>query len=85
MPGTPEDAIPALTRALELSPERYELRYALATALTRLGRPKEAATQLELFERVRRELLERRRTTIQQEVEKEEAIRRGLKGAGAAP
>jgi tetratricopeptide (TPR) repeat protein len=83
--GQPDAAIPALTRALELSPDRYELRYAMATALARLGRGQEAAAQLEQFERVRRALLERRRTTIQQEVEKEEAIRRGMKGAGAAP
>jgi tetratricopeptide (TPR) repeat protein len=83
--GHPDAAIPALTRALELSPDRYELRYALATALARLGRAQEAAVQLERFEHVRRELLERRRLTIQQEVEKEEAIRRGLKGVGAAP
>lgn len=83
--GQPDAAIPALTRALELSPDRYELRYALATALARLGRAQEAAVQLEQFERVRRELLERRRTTIQQEVEREEAIRSGLKGAGAPP
>lgn len=83
--GQPDAAIPALIRALELSPERYELRYALATAFTRLGRPREAADQLEQFERVRRELLERRRTTIQREVDREEAIRRGVSGAGAAP
>jgi Flp pilus assembly protein TadD len=83
--GQAEAAIPALARALELSPDRYELRYALATALTRLGRGPEAAAQLELFERVRRELLERRRKTIQQEVEKEEAIRRGLEGTGTTP
>jgi tetratricopeptide (TPR) repeat protein len=68
--GQPEEAIPALTRALELNPDRYELRYALATALTRLGRSDEAAIQLRLFERVRNELLERRRAAIQQEVEK---------------
>ena len=73
--GQPADAIPSLTRALELSPDQYELRYALATAFTRTGRSAEAATQLQLFERVRRELLERRRAAIQQEVEKQEAAR----------
>jgi tetratricopeptide (TPR) repeat protein len=77
--GRPADAIPALTRALELNPDRYELRYALATAFTRTARPAEAAMQLQLFERVRRELLTRRRAAIQQEVEKEKAARRSVK------
>jgi tetratricopeptide (TPR) repeat protein len=83
--GHAEDAVPAFTRALELNPDRYEVRYALATALTRLGRSAEAAAQLELFERVRREMLDRRRQDIQHEIEKEDTIRRGLTTPGSAP
>lgn len=82
--GRPADALPALGRALELNPSQYEVRYALANALARLGRTDEAARQLELFERVRRERLDRRRQDIQQDVEKEEAIRRGLADADGA-
>lgn len=74
----PAEAISAFTRALELSPERYEVRYALAIALKRLGRNEEAAAQLELFERTRQQMLERRRHDIQSDVDREESIRRGL-------
>jgi len=73
--GHPGDAVPALTRALELSPDHYEVRYALATALSRLGKTDEAARQLELFERTRRERLDRRRQDIQNDVDKEDALR----------
>jgi tetratricopeptide (TPR) repeat protein len=75
--GHAADAIPSFRRALELSPERYEVRYALATALARSGKPDEAARELKQFEQTRRERLERRRQQIQEEVDKEEAIRGG--------
>ena len=78
--NAPADAVPAFTRALELSPERYEVRYALAIALKRLGRNDDAALQLEQFERTRRQMLERRRRDIQSDVDKEETIRRGVSG-----
>ena len=65
----------AFNRALELMPERYETRYALATAYTRLGRTAEAAREFDQFERVRREKLDERRRNIAREVEQEE--RRG--------
>jgi predicted Zn-dependent protease len=78
--NAPADAVPAFTRALELSPERYEVRYALAIALKRLGRNDDAAVQLEQFERTRRQMLERRRRDIQSDVDKEETIRRGVSG-----
>jgi tetratricopeptide (TPR) repeat protein len=81
----PTDAIPAFTRALELNPAGYEVRYALANALTRVGKVEDAAAQLAMFEKARREMLERRRHDIQQEVDREEAIRRGLTTTGGAP
>jgi tetratricopeptide (TPR) repeat protein len=62
--GRHADAIPALTRALELRPEQFERRYPLAMALTRLGRSAEAAHQLQLFERARRQMIDRRRDEI---------------------
>jgi cytochrome c-type biogenesis protein CcmH/NrfG len=64
--------VAAFNRALELMPDRYEARYALATAYTRLGRTAEAAREFELFERVRREKLDERRRDIAREVEQGE-------------
>src|SRR3954469_5715966 len=81
----PADAIPAFVRALELNPAGYEVRYALASALTHVGKLDEAATQLAMFESARREMLERRRHDIQQDVDREEAIRRGLTRPGGTP
>ena len=59
-----EECIPYFDRALELRPEQFERRYPLAMALTRLGRSAEAAHQLELFERARRQMIDRRRDEI---------------------
>jgi tetratricopeptide (TPR) repeat protein len=58
------DATDAFSRALELRPEAFEIRYALATALTRAGNEFEAARQFDVYERQRREALERRRQDI---------------------
>jgi tetratricopeptide (TPR) repeat protein len=69
-----EEAVTAFNRALELAPDRYQTRYALATALTRLGRIAEAAREFDLFEHVRREKLDARRHDIASEVEQEEAL-----------
>ena len=63
------EAAAACTRALELNPSAFEVRYALATALTRSGHTTEAARQFEAYERERREALERRRRDIANEVE----------------
>ena len=59
--GRDADALPPLNRALMLAPERFETRYAIATALTRLGRTDEAARELAAFERAQREALDRQR------------------------
>jgi tetratricopeptide (TPR) repeat protein len=82
--GRDAEAVTAFNRALELMPDRYEIRYALATALARLGKTAEAARQLDIFERLRREALERRRRDIANEVEQEEAIRAGVPDQGGA-
>lgn len=73
--GRTAEAVVAFNRALELMPEGYEIRYALATAYARLGNRDEAARQLDMFDRLRREALERRRRDIAGDVEREEALR----------
>jgi tetratricopeptide (TPR) repeat protein len=78
--GRNTDAVAAFGRALELRPAGYEVRYALATAHTRLGNTAEAARQLEIYDRLRREALEKRRRDIANEVEQEER-RRGKRNS----
>jgi tetratricopeptide (TPR) repeat protein len=73
--GRNTDAVAAFGRALELRPAGYEVSYALATAHTRLGNTAEAARQLEIYDRLRREALEKRRRDIADEVEQEERSR----------
>ena len=73
--GRHADAVAAFTRALTLNPDGYEVRYALATAQTRLGNAAEAARQLEIYDRLRREALEKRRRDIANEVQEEEQRR----------
>jgi tetratricopeptide (TPR) repeat protein len=70
--GRNAEAVTAFNRALEAMPDRYETRYALATAYTRLGRTADAAREFELFERARREKLEERRRDIAREVEQQQ-------------
>lgn len=62
--GRHADAVVAFRRALNLAPARFEVRYALATALTRDGNTAEAAKEFEIYERQRRDALERRRQDI---------------------
>jgi len=76
--GRDGEAVAAFSRALELMPGYYETRYALATAHSRLGHTEEAARQLDLFERARREALDQSRRDFASEAEREEAVRRGL-------
>jgi hypothetical protein len=68
----------ALEQALALKPAMYETHYAMATALTRLGRKDDAARELELFERGRTAAMERRRRDIAHDVDEEESVRRRL-------
>lgn len=76
--GRDREAVAAFDRALVLMPSYYETRYALATAHARLGHTAEAARQLDMFERARREALEQSRRDFASEAEREEAVRRGL-------
>lgn len=73
--GLHAEAIPALRRALQLRPTLHEARYALALALKRAGQDEEAAREMELFERARREATEERRRTMAAEAQKQEEAR----------
>ncbi len=73
--GVPAEAVPALRRALDLMPALYEARYALAQALKQIGRGVEAARELELFERARRESTEQRRRAMASEARALDAAR----------
>lgn len=73
--GLHAEAILALRRALDLRPTLHEARYALAMALKRSGREDEAAKEMELFERARRESTEDRRRTIAADVQRQEEKR----------
>jgi tetratricopeptide (TPR) repeat protein len=68
--GHAAEAVGAFNRALDLVPDRYEIRYALATAHARMGNSTEAARQLEIYDRARRDALARRRRDIANEVDK---------------
>lgn len=78
--GRPDDAVVALRRALELEPARHELRFSLATALTRLGRAEEAARQLALFEQARRAMVDRQRQDLARDRANQEAARETSRG-----
>jgi tetratricopeptide (TPR) repeat protein len=71
--GRYDEAVPALRRALELSPDYTEARYALATALMRLGKTQEAARELERVQQAQRQELEERRRTMSRGVLEEDA------------
>jgi tetratricopeptide (TPR) repeat protein len=71
--GRYDEAVPPLRRALELSPDYPEARYALATALMRLGKTEEATRELERVEQAQRQMLEERRRTMARDVLEEEA------------
>lgn len=78
--GRDADALPPLYRALTLAPDRHEIRYAIATGLTRLGRTAEAARELAAFERAQRDTLERQRRDIATQVQTTDPERQGLPG-----
>jgi tetratricopeptide (TPR) repeat protein len=73
--GLHAEAIVALRRALELRPALFEARYALALALRQIGRGEEAAREIELFERARREATEERRRVMAAEAQRQDQLR----------
>jgi len=62
--GRYADAVTALTRTLQLAPDRFEAHYALGAAMTHLGRTSEAAREFDLFERARQQMVDKRRSDL---------------------
>ncbi|HEY1308126.1 MAG TPA: tetratricopeptide repeat protein [Vicinamibacterales bacterium] len=62
--GRYDDAVTALRRTLQLAPDRFETHYALGAAMTHLGRTSEAAREFESFERARLQMVEKRRSNL---------------------
>jgi tetratricopeptide (TPR) repeat protein len=67
-----DDAIAALRRAVELSPDHTEARYALAVALTRVGKTQEADREFARVEAEQRRALEERRRKMAVDVANEQ-------------
>jgi tetratricopeptide (TPR) repeat protein len=78
--GRYTDAIEALRRAVDVSPNHVEARYALATALMRSGKTREAAQEFERVEDAQRLALAERRRNMSLDVLKEEGALRAAEG-----
>ena len=78
--GRYTDAVTALRRAVELSADHTDARYALASALMRSGSTREAAQELERVEQAQRQALDDRRRTMALDVLKEEAAFHAAEG-----
>jgi len=71
--GRNADAVDALRRATELKPDSIDAAYALATALTRLGKGEEAAPYFARVEQVQRQRQADRRRQLLLDIQREEA------------
>jgi tetratricopeptide (TPR) repeat protein len=78
--GRDADAVDALRRATDLAPADSETRYALASALERLGRTKEAAQHFARVEQAQRQTLADRRRELSVASLKQEAALRTAEG-----
>ena len=78
--GRDADAVNALRRATDLAPGDSETRYALATALERLGRSEEAAQHFARVEQAQRQTLADRRRELSAAALKQEAALRAAEG-----
>jgi tetratricopeptide (TPR) repeat protein len=78
--GRDAEAVDALRRATELNADSIEAAYALATALTRLGKGREAAPYFARVEQVQRQRLADRRQTLSLDTLREEADLRSREG-----
>ena len=78
--GRDADAVDALRRATDLAPAISETRYALATALERLGRTGESAQHFALVEQAQRQTLADRRRELSTAALKQEAALRSTEG-----
>jgi tetratricopeptide (TPR) repeat protein len=78
--GRAADAVDALRRATDLAPDDGETRYALASALERLGRREEAAQHFARVEQAQRQALADRRRELSAATLKQEAALRTAEG-----
>jgi tetratricopeptide (TPR) repeat protein len=78
--GRYADAVDALRRAVDVTPDHAEARYALATALTRSGKRQEAAREFDRVEEAQRRAFAERRRNMSLDVLKEEAALRTAEG-----
>ena len=78
--GRDADAVDALRRATDLAPADSETRYALASALERLGRTEEAAQHFARVEQAQRQTLADRRRELSAAALKQEAALRTAEG-----
>ena len=78
--GRYDEAVTALRRAVELSDNHAEARYALATALMRSGNTQGAAREFDRVEQAQRQALADRRRSMSLDVLKEEAALRTAEG-----
>jgi tetratricopeptide (TPR) repeat protein len=78
--GREADAADALRRATNLAPEDSEARYALASALERLGRTEDAAQHFARVAEAQRQMLADRRRALSADVLQEEAALRVTEG-----
>jgi tetratricopeptide (TPR) repeat protein len=78
--GHDDDAVDALRRATDLTPGNIDARYALASALERIGRTEDAARHFARVEQAQRQALTDRRRTMSLGVLKEEAALRASEG-----
>ena len=78
--GRNDEAATALRRAVELAANHTEARYALATALMRLGKKEEATREFERVQESQRHELDERRRSMSLDILKEEAALRAAEG-----
>jgi tetratricopeptide (TPR) repeat protein len=78
--GRDAEAVDALRRATDLAPANGETRYALASALQRLGRTEEAALHFARVEQAQRQMLTEQRRELSAAALKQEAAVRAAEG-----
>ena len=78
--GRPENAVTALQRAVTLNPAHNEARYALGTTLVRLGRVEEGQKELQVFQQLQADAMEKERRRYEVNLIRLEATLRTQEG-----
>jgi tetratricopeptide (TPR) repeat protein len=78
--GRPENAVTALQRAVTLNPAHTEARYALGTTLVRLGRVEEGQRELQVFQQLQADAMEKERRSYEVNLIRLEATLRTQEG-----